>query len=200
MRLVRGVGVNDAGYPVTIRGVVDGSDKIIWRCPVYRIWADMLNRSYNHKRHQINPTYSDCYVVNDWLSFSIFRRWVLGQDWKGKQLDKDILTKGNKVYGPDTCVFVPAKLNTFMLDCGDSRGEHPTGVHLERDSGRFKAQCCNPFTRKKENLGRFRCPQAASEAWRARKHELACTYADMQTDPRIAAALRSRYAPTGECK
>lgn len=56
------------------------------------------------------------------------------------------------------------------------------------------ARCNNPFTLARECLGFFQDPDAAHEAWRARKHEHACVYADMQTDPRIAKALRARYA------
>lgn len=30
------------------------------------------------------------------------------------ELDKDIKVKGNKVYGPDTCLYVPRTINTFF--------------------------------------------------------------------------------------
>jgi hypothetical protein len=35
----------------------------------------------------------------------------------------------------------------------------------------------------------------AHKAWQARKHELACMLADLQTDDRIASRLREMYAP-----
>ncbi|MNR10122.1 hypothetical protein D3C85_1263570 [compost metagenome] len=116
------------------------------------------------------------------------------QDFEGKDLDKDILIKGNKVYGPDNCVFVSRALNTFMNDRAAVKGGCPTGVSLETSTGRFKANCRNPFSKQLEFLGRFACQDAAHEAWRKRKHDLACQYANLQTDPRIASALRTRYA------
>lgn len=193
MNLVYGVGVNDAEYLVEVRAVVDGKRKAIWRCPFYRTWREMVKRCYSRKLHAKFPTYKGCSVAPEWLKLSTFSEWMRACEWDGKHLDKDILRPGNKVYGPDTCVFVTAKLNTFMNDHGAARGKWPLGVFWHGKVGRLKAQCRNPFTGKRESLGYFDCPNKAHEAWRARKHELACQYADMQTDQRIAAALRSRY-------
>lgn len=123
---------------------------------------------------------------------------MLAQDWEGKHLDKDILRPANKVYGPDACVFVPGQLNAFLNDRGAARGEYPIGVTWNRQRGKLLARCCNPFTRKLEHLGYFTDSAEAHEAWRARKHQHAIRYADMQTDSRIAAALRTRYAAGGQ--
>lgn len=193
IKLVHGIGINDADYSVAITEVIDGRHKIVWRCPIYNAWTSMLMRCYNEKRQEKNPTYIGCTVAPEWHSFMAFRAWMLTQPWEGNQLDKDILIRGNKVYSPGTCVFVPSQLNTFMLDSGATRGEWPIGVCWDGDNGKFRAGCSNPFTRKRENLGRFTCPTKAHEAWRKRKHEHALAYADMQADPRIAKALRTRY-------
>jgi hypothetical protein len=117
------------------------------------------------------------------------------QDWEGKHLDKDILLPGNKMYSPDTCIFVSPALNTFLIDCGAAKGKWPIGVCWNKRFGKFAAQCSNPFTGKRGHIGNFNCPEKAHEAWRARKHEHALRYAEMQTDPRIAEALRTRFSP-----
>jgi hypothetical protein len=116
------------------------------------------------------------------------------QPWAGNQLDKDILVPGNKVYSPETCVFVSSALNSFLLDHGRARGKWPLGVGPHKMTGKFRARCSNPFTGKEESLGMFSDPADAHEAWRARKHEHALRYADMQSDPRVADALRSRFS------
>ncbi len=119
---------------------------------------------------------------------------MINQDHVGMHLDKDILISGNRVYGPNTCVLVSSALNKFLTDSRATRGEWPIGVHLDKRENKFKAQCNNPFTGKRENLGIFICANEAHETWRSRKHELSCAYAEKQTDPRIAEALRMRFA------
>lgn len=192
-KLVLGVGRNDADDSVYEYEIVGGRKRVKWACPAYRVWKNMLTRCYSPIALARHPAYIGCTVTPAWLSFSAFRFWMESQDHEGKQLDKDILKPGNKVYSPDTCVFVSSQMNKFLTDSNSSRGEWPAGVYLEGRSGRLKAQCNNPFNGVREHLGYFACPNAAHEAWRARKHLHACAYADQQTDPRIAQALCSRY-------
>ena len=196
-KLVRGVGVNDAGYPVTIEEEIGGRRKVVWRCPFYLAWTHMLNRCYSAAVHARHPAYIGCSVSAEWLTFSMFRAWMTKQDWEGKHLDKDLLLPGNRVYGPDACVFISPALNLFLTDHAAARGDWPIGVDLYK--GKYRANCRNPLTGKKEYLGQFDSPETAHEAWRKRKHELACMYAGQQIDQRIAAALRTRYSkPVGD--
>ena len=180
-KLVLGVGVNDAEY----RGLK--------RCLFLRTWRNLLYRCYDKRRHVKRPTYRGCTVCDEWLTFSNFKAWMERQDWQGKHLDKDILVPGNRIYSPEMCVFVEARVNTFLLDCGRSKGKWPTGVR-QHVCGRFQARCQNPFSGRSECLGSFGTPEEAHAAWRQRKHELACRYAATQTDPRVAQALRTRFA------
>lgn len=150
-------------------------------------------RCYAGQLHVKRPSYIGCEVVESWKRLTVFEKWMQTQDWEGKHLDKDILFAENKIYGPDTCVFVPAGLNGFLLDRAANRGEFPIGVYWDKDTNSYKAQCNNPFTRKREALGRFNDPNEAYLVWKAKKHEHALTYAEQQTDPRVAEALRTRY-------
>jgi hypothetical protein len=121
---------------------------------------------------------------------------MIKQDYKGNDLDKDILIPGNKIYSPDTCAFVSRKINIFVTDSGSRKGEWPVGVYWHKDGKTFVAQCRNPFTGKCQHLGCFADPDQAHTAWREHKHKLALIYADLQADPRVAEALRTRYAPS----
>ena len=186
--LVCGVGVNDADY--TVSPTING--KIV-NCPYYVSWISMLIRCYSEQSKLRRPTYKGCSVCEEWLTFSNFKMWMETQDWQGKELDKDILVAGNKIYSAETCVFVSKIVNSFLADRGACRGEWPLGVTWHKADGKIHAQCRNPITKKKENLGYFNCPQEAHQAWRKRKHELACQLAELQADERVAAALRVRY-------
>lgn len=193
-KLIQGFGKNDADYQICAYTMIGERRVMSWICPFYKTWVGMLVRCYSAKAKARSPTYADCTVCREWLSFSVFRSWMLDQEWEGKQLDKDLLGAGIKHYSAATCVFVSGRINTFITDCSASRGKFPIGVCLHKSKGKFMAACKNPFTGKTEYLGLFVCPSAAHEAWRQRKHELACQYADQQTDQRVANALRVRYA------
>lgn len=186
-KLIFGVGVNDADYFVNPRV---GKKRVM--CQFYQCWHNMIRRCYSAYCQARQPAYIGCSVCEEWLTFSNFKAWMEKQDWEGKELDKDILFKGNKIYSPETCVFVCPSTNLFTITCTASRGEWPLGVDLYKATGKFKSQCSNNFTKKKEHLGYFSTPDEAHAAWKKRKHELACQLADLQTDQRVADALRSR--------
>lgn len=198
-KLVYGVGVNNADYVVRKWedvGYVDGKRKwkLVWFCPYYRTWWNMLKRCYSAKYQERQPTYVGCSVSKEWLTFSNFKSWMEKQDWEGKQLDKDLLFEGNKLYSPDKCVFVTQMVNKFTNDHRAKRGEWLIGVHWAKKAGKFKSQCSNPLSGEREHLGYFSSEQEAHEAWLKRKLELAHELAAIQTDERVAKALIDRYS------
>lgn len=91
----------------------------------------------------------------------------------GWEIDKDLLHHGNNVYSPDTCIFVPAHINTFTTDCGSARGEFPIGVHWSSANCKFVAQCNNQITGKRRYLGLFTSSTDAHKAWIKYKLQLA---------------------------
>jgi hypothetical protein len=188
-KLSCGVGINDADYVVQPQ-LFKGKQQ---PCRYYARWWNLINRCYSEKELAKYPTYRDCYVCEDWLTFSKFKAWMELQDFEGKHLDKDIIIKGNRIYSPEACAFVDPITNGFVADSSAARGDFPIGVNWNDASKRFVARCQNPFTRKRDYLGSFTCPNLAHEAWRKRKHELACQLADLQTDTRVALGLRTRY-------
>ena len=164
---VQGNGINDSNYPVT--SSVNGKRV---ECPFYRIWRSMLKRCYNEKHLQTHPTYRGCFVVEEWLTFSNFLMWWKENQIEGWKIDKDLLSD-SKVYSPETCIFIPSWLNKFTLTSLGKRGDWPIGASYCKDRGLFQSVCNHPIKMKKEGLGRFSTPEAASAAWRRRKLEIA---------------------------
>lgn len=79
----------------------------------------MYDRCYSNKYHEKSPQYRDCKMCDEWLDDKeAFYEWVVENyyriDGERIDLDKDILVKGNKEYGPTTCVFAPHSINAFF--------------------------------------------------------------------------------------
>lgn len=164
MKLVCGVGINDADY--VVKPIINGKREY---CPIYSKWFQMLQRCHTEYGKKKNPTYSEDFVCDDWLRFSVYREWCLssGGEDKSLHLDKDILFKANKLYSPETCVFVPRFINNIVLCKMSSKGQHPIGVHFEKESGRFKSQA--NVDGKYKNLGRYSTAKEAHKAWQKQK-------------------------------
>jgi hypothetical protein len=201
-RLVYGVGINDADYVTQLYeeyGYVGGKQKRkrVWVCPFYQTWKSMIERGYSERYKLKYATYKDATVCEDWHRFSNFRAWMVRQAWEGNELDKDLLFPGNKVYSPETCVFVSRQVNMFLTDSGRSRGNYKIGVHWDKNASKFRAQCSNPFTGEQEYLGCFTDEDCAHQAWLGKKLENAYALAGIQTDLRIAKAIVDRYENYG---
>lgn len=187
-KLVHNHGINDSDY-ITWAETKFG----IWQCPIYTRWVGMLERVYSTLFHLTRPSYKGIEIHPSWHSFMSFRKWCLDNGWRSDyQLDKDLISN-SKIYGPDTCSFIPSTINLFITDSGRSRGSYPIGVSKLKN--KFISRCCNPFTKCNEYLGLFYTPEEAHAAWKQKKHEhalaLANTYPDL--DPRVLQSLRTRY-------
>lgn len=126
-KLVCGVGVNDLPYRTDVYEYVtkDGGKrvrKLVFRCPYYKAWKNMLKRCYDEKYLESNPSYIGTSVCSEWWYATAFKKWMEQQDWQGKSLDKDIIVPGSKLYSPDTCAFVLKATNNFVIARDASRG------------------------------------------------------------------------------
>lgn len=184
-KFVCGVGINDADY--VVKPTVDGKRAC---CEFYCSWREMIRRCYSTKWQEKNPTYIGCTVCEEWLTFSNFKSWMEKQDWKGKQLDKDVIYSNNKKYSPDTCVFISPSLNKLLTDRAASRGAFPLGVNWNKGNKKFVSQI--RVNGKNSYLGYFVTYQAAHAAWQQAKQETISYTAMHQTDERIKDALLLR--------
>lgn len=166
--IVLGVGINDAEYLTEIR--INGK-RIV--CPAYRAWKHILRRCYCEIFLSENNTYRGVSVCDDWHVFSNFKKWFDENHVDGWQIDKDILT-ASKVYGPDTCIYVPRWLNNFTEDHRGARGPYKIGVSWHAQAGAFLAGCSNPLSdRRSGYIGLFGTEEEAHQAWFKKKNEIA---------------------------
>ena len=158
----------------------------------YEVWKSMLMRCYDSKYYEKRPTYKGCRVCENWWNFQVFAEWYYSHFYEIEgqimNLDKDILKKGNKVYSPDTCLFVPQCINKLFIKSDKVRGDLPIGVCKYGN----KYVACLSKDNKKMHLGYFDTPKEAFLAYKRAKEqyikELAEEYKD-KIDPRTYEAM-----------
>ena len=179
--LLCGVGINDADYVVypTING-----KRVM--CPFYATWKHMIGRCYDKEFQERHRTYIGCYVVDEWHTFSNFKAWMQTQDWKGKDLDKDLKVLGNKVYGPDTCMFIPSLINSFINV--PTVGKYKVGVSYDPYKVRNKYRVKIRKYGKHYHVGYFNTEDEAHEAYNEKRKEYMLEVAE-NSEPKIKKLL-----------
>jgi hypothetical protein len=149
-------------YKITVHGVGflgEGTYNKI----SYNIWFSMFSRCYGGKQ----ATYEECLISQEWNNYQNFNNWFTNNYIQDFQLDKDILVKGNKIYSPETCCFVPHEINSLFTRRTNKRGIYPIGVSSKRD--KFQANINIEKTTK--YLGIFDTPEEAFEAYKIAKEK-----------------------------
>ena len=158
----------------------------------YEKWHSMHQRCYDSKLHKKQPTYENCTVCQLWNNYQEFAKWDNDNYYEvGNErmvLDKDILCKGNKVYSPENCVYVPQFINTLFVKSDKIRGDYYIGV--TKNGNNFEARL------NKDNetihLGTYPTPEEAFLVYKQAKEdyikEVAEEYKD-KIDPRAYEAL-----------
>ena len=182
---VYGVGILGTKYPSKINGVITKE---------YVLWKNMLKRCYSDKYQNKYPTYIDCEASDKFKSYEYFYEWChkqVGFDNQGWHLDKDLLTKGNKVYSEDSCIFIPQEINSLLINNTASRGEHLIGVYWNKRANAFVSRV-NKNKGESEWLGYFNTELEAFNTYKQAKESFVKEQAEKwkdQIDPRAYEAL-----------
>lgn len=138
----------------------------------YVHWSSMLARGYCKLYKSNYPTYKDVTVCKEWHDFTTFSNWCDKQpnfNTDDSVLDKDILVKGNKIYSPETCVFVPHKINSLFVKADANRGKYPIGVYFSNKDNCLRS--CVRIDGKNKSLGMFSNVQDAFNAYKIAKEK-----------------------------
>lgn len=153
----------------------------------YQHWSSMMARSYDASYKARFPTYKDVTTCKEWLNFQVFAKWCNTQKnfrLDNFVLDKDIFIKLNKVYSPETCMFVPDKINSLFTKCNTMRGSLPIGVYFAAKNSKLGA--CVGIRGKNQHLGFFLDEQDAFNAYKKAKEkhikDMAEEYKDVITE------------------
>ena len=137
----------------------------------YITWKSMMERCYDPKYQAKKPTYKGCTVCEEWWNFQKFAEWYYSNFYEIENeimaLDKDILHKGNKIYSPNTSIFVPNSINVLFVKCDKMRGEYPIGVI--KNGNKYVARLNKGNER--IHLGIFNTPEEAFLAYKQAKEQ-----------------------------
>lgn len=137
------------------------------------LWQNILKRCDPSGSYQArNKSYAG--VTNEFESFNSFAGWCQSQFGYGSieggkrwHLDKDLLASGRRSYSPDTCVFIPQRMNSLISNAGNHRSNDlPVGVYS--CGARFFSRISNGYG-KNLYLGMFNKASEASAAYREAK-------------------------------
>ena len=137
----------------------------------YEIWRSMLKRCYDEKCQQKFPTYKDTTVCEEWKNFQNFAKWYNENYPKIEginfQLDKDLLQSDveNKIYSPETCVFIPNNVNIFLANKCTKNTSGYTGVSWYKTNKKWAAHINLFGEGKLKHLGYFFTPEEASQSY-----------------------------------
>lgn len=148
----------------------------------YLFWKHMFARCYGTNKEKLFPSYKGCVVCNEWHSYETFEKWYEDNYYECNDekmnLDKDILIKGNKIYSPDTCIFVPKRINLLFTKNNVRRGKEPIGVFYSKNIGEYKALCRIVENKSQVNLGRYKTVKEAFQAYKTFKESYIKQVAD----------------------
>lgn len=167
-----------------------------------QLWENIKNRcEYLPKMDEVRfGKYEGTDACDSWKDFQNFAQWfeetqVQGFYHEGWQLDKDLLSKDNKLYSPEFCVFLPEEVNKALNTKSRTRGELPMGLSYNSRNKKlinvvyackheaFYLRMCVPKSRMLEG---FELYKKSREGY---IHFLAEKYKD-KLDPRAYKALK----------
>ena len=128
-------------YGIGYMGEENGVDEDGKRLKSYNVWSNMLSRCYNKKAKDYkNYGGRGVSVCEEWHNYSNFKKWYDKHIYKIEgdvvHLDKDILIEGNNIYSPDTCIFVPRRINYLFEKLYDKE----LGVCWHKNRNKYIAQ------------------------------------------------------------
>lgn len=134
-----------------------------------------MRRCYNEKEKLKWKSYLEAEVCEEWHDYRNFAKWYNDNyyqiDNMQMHIDKDILVKGNKIYSPETCVFVPYNINSLFTKGNTMRGDCPIGVNYHKRDKVFYARVRNNKGQRME-LGGFSNPTDAFNAYKMAKEQI----------------------------
>lgn len=181
-----GFGINDIPE-LTFYKTKDGKTELT---QAYKTWAGMIDRCYRPGHEVKFKAYADCSVCEKWKYFSNFNQNIFIYI-EGFDIDKDILIKGNKVYSPEACCFVPRVINLIFAKNKTRKSNLTRGVKYRKYGNRYSAEIS--INGKTKLIGYFKDINSAAKAYNQTRKEYISEIVDKYKDalkPKVFQALK----------
>lgn len=129
----------------------------------YQAWIDMLRRCYDEKR----PFYfryggSGVTVCEEWKTYQNFAEWYENNYIEDYAMDKDLIDYKSKTYSPETCTFIPTKVNSLFTGgfktIVPKKGE---GYIVQLQKG----EKCSNGNKRQSYFGKYACREQALDVY-----------------------------------
>jgi len=157
---------------------------------IYKLWKSIVRRTSDKLYKESHNSYRNSSLSQEWHNFQNFAQWFEENYVEGFHLDKDILVKGNKIYSPETCRFVPQEINNLFTNRLKKRGLYPLGVTITK-YGKFVAQITKFGVRTR--ISTFNTPEEAFNAYKTAKEEYIKEVAEIWKDRIDSSLYRAMY-------
>lgn len=139
----------------------------------YKTWQNVFRRCYDPYYINKRLTYKTATVCDEWLNFQNFAEWYNKNYYElideRVELDKDLIKKGNKVYCPEYCSFVPQSINSLLNKSDKSKRQCTIGVSFHKDTDKYQSFVC--INGKQKRIGYFNTEIKAYMAYKKAKEE-----------------------------
>ncbi len=150
--------------PSSINGKVKSS---------YHTWRGIISRCYEYKK-TTQTYFGKIEVCKEWWCFENFEKWYDEHYVEGFQVYKDLTILWSKLYSPETCSFIPNRINCIMgkKDYNTVRKhlDLPVGVSYHVRDEKYTAQCFDG--EKLQHFGYHDTPESAFQSYKIFKESL----------------------------
>lgn len=161
---------------------------ILYQSRSYGVWRNISSRCdpasafrmRSDKYDGCENAFRDYQELAEWCQsqYGYMRREQNGHYW---HIDKDLYSPGCNLYSPNTCLFVPARVNKLFHSQVEPGSDLPIGVSIIKKTGRYRAVIRRHG--KYKHLGSFRVAVEAHSAW---QHEKIIAIQDFIDDPELS--------------